>query len=246
MKLTKIVGLHAAQSALMYSPQKISRAWVDSERHDKRLETLLETLTTLDVSIEKVERKKLDKLADGMNHQGVVLEVALPEELSENDLKVAVEHLSENALFLVLDNVQDPHNLGACLRTADATGVHGIIITKDNAVGITPTVCKVASGAAETVPVYVVTNLARTLRWLKTEGVWVVGTAGEAQSTLFKSDFTVPMALVIGAEEKGMRRLTREQCDFLVKLPMLGTVESLNLSVATGVLLYEVLRQRQG
>ena len=246
MKLTKIVGLHAAQSALMYSPQKISRAWVDSERHDKRLETLLETLSTLDISIEKVERKKLDKLADGMNHQGVVLEVALPEELSENDLKVAVEHLSENALFLVLDNVQDPHNLGACLRTADATGVHGIIITKDNAVGITPTVCKVASGAAETVPVYVVTNLARTLRWLKTEGVWVVGTTGEAQSTLFKSDFTVPMALVIGAEEKGMRRLTREQCDFLVKLPMLGTVESLNLSVATGVLLYEVLRQRQG
>jgi 23S rRNA (guanosine2251-2'-O)-methyltransferase len=230
----------------MYSPQKISRAWVDSERHDKRLETLLETLTTLDVSIEKVERKKLDKLADGMNHQGIVLEVALPEELSENDLKVAVEHLAENALFLVLDNVQDPHNLGACLRTADATGVHGIIITKDNAVGITPTVCKVASGAAETVPVYVVTNLARTLRWLKTEGVWVVGTAGEAESTLFKSDFTVPMALVIGAEEKGMRRLTREQCDFLVKLPMLGTVESLNLSVATGVLLYEVLRQRQG
>ena len=246
MKLTKIVGLHAAQSALMYSPQKISRAWVDSERHDKRLETLLETLTTLDVSIEKVERKKLDKLTDGMNHQGVVLEVALPEELSENDLKVAVEHLSENALFLVLDNVQDPHNLGACLRTADATGVHGIIITKDNAVGITPTVCKVASGAAETVPVYVVTNLARTLRWLKTEGVWVIGTAGEAESILFKSDFTVPMALVIGAEEKGMRRLTREQCDFLVKLPMLGTVESLNLSVATGVLLYEVLRQRQG
>jgi 23S rRNA (guanosine2251-2'-O)-methyltransferase len=246
MKLTKIVGLHAAQSALMYSPQKISRAWVDSERHDKRLETLLETLSTLDISIEKVERKKLDKLADGMNHQGVVLEVALPEELSENDLKVAVEHLSENALFLVLDNVQDPHNLGACLRTADATGVHGIIITKDNAVGITPTVCKVASGAAETVPVYVVTNLARTLRWLKTEGVWVVGTAGEAESILFKSDFTVPMALVIGAEEKGMRRLTREQCDFLVKLPMLGTVESLNLSVATGVLLYEVLRQRQG
>ena len=246
MKLTKIVGLHAAQSALMYSPQKFSRAWVDSERHDKRLEMLLETLSTLDVSIEKVERKKLDKLADGMNHQGVVLEVALPEELSENDLKVAVEHLSENALFLVLDNVQDPHNLGACLRTADATGVHGIIITKDNAVGITPTVCKVASGAAETVPVYVVTNLARTLRWLKTEGVWVVGTAREAESTLFTSDFTVPMALVIGAEEKGMRRLTREQCDLLVKLPMLGTVESLNLSVATGVLLYEVLRQRQG
>ena len=244
MKLTKIVGIHAAQAALNYSPQKITRGWLNTERSDKRLETLLETLSQLNVPLEKVERKKLDKLADGMNHQGVVLEVSLPEELSENELKTAVENLTEIALFLVLDNVQDPHNLGACLRTADATGVHGIIITKDNAVGITPTVCKVASGAAETVPVYVVTNLARTLRWLKSEGLWIIGTAGEAQQTIYQTDFTVPMALVIGAEEKGMRRLTREQCDLLVKLPMLGTVESLNLSVATGVLLYETLRQR--
>jgi 23S rRNA (guanosine2251-2'-O)-methyltransferase len=245
MKLTKIVGIHAAQAALNYSPQKITRVWLNTERSDKRLETLLETLSELNVPLEKVDRKKLDKLADGMNHQGVVLEVSLPEELSENELKTAVEHLTEPALFLVLDNVQDPHNLGACLRTADATGVHGIIITKDNAVGITPTVCKVASGAAETVPVYIVTNLARTLRWLKGEGVWIIGTAGEAPQTLYQTDFKIPMALVIGAEEKGMRRLTREQCDLLVKLPMLGTVESLNLSVATGVLLYEVLRQRQ-
>jgi 23S rRNA (guanosine2251-2'-O)-methyltransferase len=245
MKLTKIVGIHAAQAALNYSPQKITRVWLNTERSDKRLETLLETLSELNVLLEKVDRKKLDKLADGMNHQGVVLEVSLPEELSENELKTAVEHLTEPALFLVLDNVQDPHNLGACLRTADATKVHGIIITKDNAVGITPTVCKVASGAAETVPVYIVTNLARTLRWLKGEGVWIIGTAGEAQQTLYQTDFKISMALVIGAEEKGMRRLTREQCDLLVKLPMLGTVESLNLSVATGVLLYEVLRQRQ-
>ncbi len=245
MKLTKIVGIHAAQSALTYSPQKITRCWLNTERSDKRLETLFASLTDLNIAIEKIDRKKLDKLADGMNHQGVVLEVSLPEELSENELKTAVEYLTEPALFLVLDNVQDPHNLGACLRTADATGVHGIIVTKDNAVGITPTVCKVASGAAETVPVYMVTNLARTLRWLKGEGLWIIGTAGEAQQNLYQSDFTVPMALVIGAEEKGMRRLTREQCDMLVKLPMLGSVESLNLSVATGVLLYEVLRQRQ-
>lgn len=244
MKLTKIVGIHAAQAALNYSPQKITRVWLNTERSDKRLEALLETLSELNVLLEKVDRKKLDKLADGMNHQGVVLEVSLPEELSENELKTAVEHLTETALFLVLDNVQDPHNLGACLRTADATKVHGIIITKDNAVGITPTVCKVASGAAETVPVYVVTNLARTLRWLKGEGLWIIGTAGEAENTIYQTDFTVPIALVIGAEEKGMRRLTREQCDLLVKLPMRGTVESLNLSVATGVLLYEALRQR--
>ncbi len=244
MKLTKIVGIHAAQSALTYSPQKITRIWLDTERSDKRLELLLETLVKLNVPTEKVDRKKLDKLADGMNHQGVVLEVSLPEELSENELKTAVEHLTEPALFLVLDNVQDPHNLGACLRTADATSIDGIIITKDNAVGITPTVCKVASGAAETVPVYMVTNLARTLRWLKSEGLWIIGAAGEAEQTLYQTDFTVSMALVIGAEEKGMRRLTREQCDLLVKLPMRGTVESLNLSVATGVLLYEALRQR--
>lgn len=244
MKLTKIVGIHAAQSALTYSPQKITHVWLNTERSDKRLETLFETLADLNIPTEKVERKKLDKLAGGTNHQGIVLEVSLPEELSENELKTAVEHLTETALFLVLDNVQDPHNLGACLRTADATKVHGIIITKDNAVRITPTVCKVASGAAETVPVYVVTNLARTLRWLKSEGLWIIGTAGEAKQTIYQTDFTVPMALIIGAEEKGMRRLTREQCDLLVKLPMLGTVESLNLSVATGVLLYETLRQR--
>lgn len=244
MKLTKIVGIHAAQSALTYSPQKITQVWLNTERSDKRLETLIEVLTDLNIPTEKVERKKLDKLASGINHQGVVLEVSLPEELSENELKTAVEQLTETALFLVLDNVQDPHNLGACLRTADATKVHGIIITKDNAVGITPTVCKVASGAAETVPVYVVTNLARTLRWLKGEGLWIVGTAGEAEKTIYETDFKIPIALIIGAEEKGMRRLTREQCDLLVKLPMLGTVESLNLSVATGVLLYEIVRQR--
>jgi len=182
--------------------------------------------------------------ADGKNHQGIVIEVDMPTELSENDLKQAVESLTEKALFLVLDNVQDPHNLGACLRTADATGVQGVIITKDNATGITPTVCKVASGAAETVPVYQVTNLARTLRWLKDNGIWVMGAAGETRQTAYQTDFTVPLAIVIGAEGKGMRRLTKEECDVLVKLPMLGQVESLNLSVATGVLLYEVVRQR--
>ena len=193
---------------------------------------------------EKVDRKRLDRLADNNNHQGIVIEVDLPGELSESDLKTAVENLTETALFLVLDNVQDPHNLGACLRTADATGVHGVIITKDNATGITPTVCKVASGAAETVPVYQVTNLARTLRWLKDQGLWIMGAAGETTQTVYKTDFTVPMALVVGTEGKGLRRLTKEQCDLLIAIPMLGKVESLNLSVATGVFLYEAVRQR--
>lgn len=244
MKPTKLYGLHSVQAALDYSPKSINKAWVDTQRQDKRLAQAIEALLDLGIEPEKVERKKLDKLAEGNNHQGIVIEVDMPGELSEPDLKTAVQNLDGTALFLVLDNVQDPHNLGACLRTADATGVQGVIITKDNATGITPTVCKVASGAAETVPVYQVTNLSRTLRWLKDQGIWVMGAAGEASQMAYQADFTVPLALVVGAEEKGMRRLTREQCDVLVKLPMLGQVDSLNLSVATGVLLYEVVRQR--
>jgi 23S rRNA (guanosine2251-2'-O)-methyltransferase len=244
MKSSKLFGLHSVQAALDYSPKKIHKAWVDSGRQDKRLGQVVDDLLALGIEPEKVDRKRLDRLADNNNHQGIVIEVEMPGELSESDLKTAVENLSETALFLVLDNVQDPHNLGACLRTADATGVHGVIITKDNATGITPTVCKVASGAAETVPVYQVTNLSRTLRWLKGEGLWIMGAAGETAQTIYKSDFTVPMALVVGTEGKGLRRLTKEQCDVLVSVPMLGQVESLNLSVATGVLLYEAVRQR--
>ncbi|MFI3199805.1 MAG: 23S rRNA (guanosine(2251)-2'-O)-methyltransferase RlmB [Methylococcaceae bacterium] len=246
MKLSKLFGLHSVQAALDYSPKKIHQAWVDSGRQDKRLIQAIDDLAALGITPEKVDRKRLDRLADNNNHQGIVIEVEMPGELSESDLKTAVENLSETqtALFLVLDNVQDPHNFGACLRTADATGVQGVIITKDNATGITPTVCKVASGAAETVPVYQVTNLARTLRWLKGEGLWIMGAAGETAQTVYTADFTVPMALVVGAEGKGLRRLTKEQCDVLVSVPMLGQVESLNLSVATGVLLYEAVRQR--
>ncbi len=244
MKLTKLFGLHSVQAALDYSPKNIQQAWVDTGRQDKRLTKAIDDLLDLGIQPEKVDRKRLDRLSDSNNHQGIVIEVEMPGELSESDLKSAVENLTETALFLVLDNVQDPHNLGACLRTADGTGVHGVIITKDNATGITPTVCKVASGAAETVPVYQVTNLARTLRWLKDQGLWIMGADGETSQTLYSTDFTVPMAIVVGAEGKGLRRLTKEQCDVLVSIPMLGRVESLNLSVATGVLLFEAVRQR--
>jgi 23S rRNA (guanosine2251-2'-O)-methyltransferase len=244
MKLSKLFGLHSVQAALDYSPQKISKAWIDVQRQDQRLKQLIEALLALGIEPEKVDRKKLDRFAEGNNHQGIVIEIEMPGELPESELKTAVENLSDMALFLVLDNVQDPHNLGACLRTADAVGAHGVIITKDNATGITPTVCKVASGAAETVPVYQVTNLSRTLRWLKEQGIWVMGAAGETTQSAYQTDFTVPLALVVGAEGKGLRRLTKEQCDMLIKLPMAGQVESLNLSVATGVLLYEIVRQR--
>ncbi len=244
MRSNKLFGLHSVQAAIDYSPSKIIRVWIDAQRLDKRLSTIIDDLAALGIEPEKTDRKKLDRLADGNNHQGIVMEIEMPGEQTESDLKTMVENLTTTALLLVLDNVQDPHNFGACLRTADATGVQGIIITKDNAAGITPTVCKVASGAAETVPVYQVTNLSRTLRWLKGEGIWIMGADGEAGQTAYQTDLTVPMALVIGAEGKGLRRLTKENCDLLIKLPMLGKVESLNLSVATGVFLYEAVRQR--
>ncbi|WP_445371118.1 23S rRNA (guanosine(2251)-2'-O)-methyltransferase RlmB [Methylomonas sp. HW2-6] len=244
MNLTHLFGIHAAQAALEYSPQKIRRAWVDSQRQDSRMKPLLDELAALGVGLEKTERKKLDKLADGKNHQGIVVAVELPAMHSEDRLKSDVEALTEPAFYLILDQVQDPHNLGACLRTADAVGAHGVIVTKDNAAGITPTVCKVASGAAETVPVYQVTNLARTLRWLKEQNIWIMGAAGEAEQTVYDMKLDMALALVMGAEGSGMRHLTRQHCDFLVKIPMLGQVESLNVSVAAGVLMYEIFRQK--
>lgn len=245
MTTTQLFGIHAVQAALDYSPQKISRAWVDAQRQDTRLKQVLDDLRALGIEPEKTERKKLERMADGKNHQGIVIAVALPATRNEDQLKQAVLELDEMAFYLVLDQVQDPHNLGACLRTADAVGAHGIIVTKDNAAGITPTVCKVASGAAETVPLYQVTNLARTLRWLKQQNIWILGTAGDAEQTLYQLKLDMPLALVLGAEGTGIRHLTRQHCDFLVKIPMVGQVESLNVSVAAGVLLYEVFRQKQ-
>lgn len=244
MSLAKIFGVHAAQSALDYSPEKIKQAWVDQKRQDERLQGLIKGLGQKHVGIQKADRKQLDNLAKGANHQGIILEVEMPAMRSESDLKSAVESSKQVPFWLILDHIQDPHNLGACLRTADAAGVQGVIVTKDQAVGITPTVCKVASGAAETVPVYQVTNISRTIAWLKEQNIWVVGAAGEAEKTIYETDVNMPLALVMGAEEKGMRRLTREQCDFLVKIPMQGSVESLNVSVAAGILIYEIFRQR--
>jgi 23S rRNA (guanosine2251-2'-O)-methyltransferase len=227
-----------------YSPQKISRAWVDGQRQDTRLKQLVDELVELGISPEKTERKKLERMADGKNHQGIVIAVELPAMLGEDRLKDDVLALTENAFYLVLDQVQDPHNLGACLRTADAVGAHGIIITKDNAACITPTVCKVASGAAETVPVYQVTNLARVLRWLKEQNIWIMGTAGDAEQTIYDMKLDMSLAIVMGTEGTGMRHLTKQHCDFLVKIPMAGQVESLNVSVAAGVMMYEVFRQK--
>jgi len=244
MNLSKIFGIHAVQAALDYSADKINKVWIDRQRQDKKHLAFIEQIQRLSITFEKTDRKRLDKMADGKNHQGIVAEVEIPSVHSENELKHRVKALSETAFFLILDQVQDPHNLGACLRTADAAGVHGIIITKDNSSGITPVVCKVASGAAETVPVYQVTNLARTCRWLKEQNIWLMGATGDTEQSVFSADLTIPLALIMGTEGTGMRRLTQQQCDFLVKIPMLGQVESLNVSVAAGIMMYEVVKQR--
>lgn len=244
MNVTKIFGIHAVQAALDFSANKIQHVWVDNQRQDKRILPLLKQLQTLGIKSEVSDRKRLDKMTDGKSHQGIVAEIEMPGVHSEDELKHVVKTMTEVPLFLVLDQVQDPHNLGACLRSADAAGVHGIIITKDNSSGITPTVCKVASGAAETVPVYQVTNLARTLRWLKDQNIWIMGSTGETEQSIFTADLTLPLAIVMGTEGTGMRRLTQEQCDFLVKIPMVGQVESLNVSVAAGIMIYEAFKQR--
>jgi len=244
MSQAKVFGIHAAQAALDYSAGKIKRAWVDHQRQDKRLMPLLDALNNYQIPVVKADRKKLDALAEGKNHQGIILDIQLPGVRTEADLKSAVQSLDTPAFFLVLDQVQDPHNLGACLRTADAVGADGIIIPKDNSAGITSTVCKVASGAAETVPVYQVVNLARTLRWLKQQQIWIFGSSGDSEQSVFAADLTLPLALIMGTEGTGMRHNTAKQCDFLVKIPMQGTVESLNVSVAAGIMMYEVRRQR--
>lgn len=241
-----VVGLHAAEAALRHGPERIVAAWVDAGRLDDRLARVLDRLRAAGIKPQGVNKSRLDSLAEGQAHQGVVIEVIAPDELGENALRTALETPGPLPLLLVLDHLQDPHNFGACLRTADAAGVQGVVLTKDQSVGITPVVAKVASGAAETMPVYRVTNLARALGWFKAAGIWVVGAAGEAGQTAYDADLRLPLALVMGAEGKGLRRLTREYCDFLVSLPMLGQVASLNVSVAAGILLYEAVRQRRG
>lgn len=186
----------------------------------------------------------MDDKAESSQHQGIVARVKAAKVLNEQDLDVLLAN-TEQPFLLILDGVTDPHNLGACLRNADAAGVQGIIVPKDNSVGLTATVSKVACGAAETVPLFQVTNLARTMRHLQDKGVWIVGTAGEADCELYQADLKGPLAIAMGAEDKGLRRLSRESCDSLISIPMAGSVSSLNVSVATGVCLFEAVRQRR-
>lgn len=237
-------GIHAVTSIVRHNPERLIELFVLQGRRDKALEPILKAAGKAGVRAQECQRKTLDQKAQGENHQGVIAVVTPPKHYQESDLPGLIENSSGNVCFLVLDNVTDPHNLGACLRTADAAGVTAVIVPKDKSAKITSTVSKVASGAAETMPFVVVTNLARALRELQELGVWVIGTAGEATQSLYDVDLRAPIALVMGAEGSGMRRLTREHCDELIAIPLAGSVSSLNVSVAAGVCLFEVVRQR--
>lgn len=239
-----IFGIHAVSAMLEQQPASIRKAFVLTGRKDKRLQSLLDQLAKLNVHCREVPRQDLDDLCEQGVHQGIAVRCVLADPHGEDYLDTLLESIEGAPFLLVLDGVTDPHNLGACLRSADAAGVHGVIVPKDKSATLTSTARKVACGAAETVPLIRVTNLARTLRELQDRGIWLVGTAGEAEQMVFQADLTGPLAVVMGAEGKGMRRLTREHCDSLIKIPMAGAVSSLNVSVATGVCLFEAVRQR--
>jgi len=238
-----LFGFHAVGVRLKTAPASVGEVHVDASRRDQRMRQLIERARAAHVRLVDSDDARLTQMAGTPRHQGVVARVTpLPQTHSLDDLLDAVEG---PPLLLVLDGVTDPHNLGACLRVADGAGVHVVIAPKDHAVGLNATVAKVASGAAETVPYLMVTNLARTLNELKERDIRIVGTSDDAPITHYEADLSGPLAMVLGAEGKGLRQLTRKTCDQLVRIPMHGAVESLNVSVASGVCLYEALRQRR-
>lgn len=239
-----IYGIHAVKAVLEKDPVRIIEAFVLKGRQDERLMPLINQLQQYGIAIQQMGRKTLDDKAAGTNHQGVMARIKAAKALNEHDLEQIVAQSSQ-PLLLILDGVTDPHNLGACLRNADAAGAVAVVVPKDRSAPLTATVSKVACGAAETVPLVRVTNLARTIRALQEQGVWVVGTAGEATHDIYQAKLSGPLAIVMGAEGEGMRRLTRETCDDLIKIPMAGSVSSLNVSVAAGVCLFEAVRQRR-
>ncbi|WP_193165740.1 23S rRNA (guanosine(2251)-2'-O)-methyltransferase RlmB [Microbulbifer hainanensis] len=244
-----VYGLHAVQALLKSSPQQVQELLLLRGRKDQRLQKIISQAEKNDIPMRFVDRRALDdRVGDEGNHQGVLAVCAgktkVYDERFLQELLQQLDAKSEAPFLLVLDGVTDPHNLGACLRSAEAAGVHAVIAPKDKSAGLTPTARKVACGAAEVLPFVTVTNLARTLQQLQQAGVWIFGAAGEAEQDVYQSQLTGAIALVMGAEGSGLRRLTRENCDHLIKIPMAGEVSSLNVSVATGVCLFEAVRQR--
>ena len=239
-------GLHTVRMLIERHPERVRRVLLIGGRDAGRVAELGAAATAAGIAVANADAVQLDRLAEGERHQGAVAELNPRSGDPETQLEEALEAAGKAPLLLVLDGVTDPHNLGACLRSADGAGVSAVIAPRDRAAGLTPVVRKVAAGAADTLPFVQVVNLARTLRELKDRGVWIVGTTGDATKSVYDVDLTGPIALVMGSEGEGMRRLTRECCDDLVHIPMAGAVESLNVSVATGVVLFEALRQRGG
>lgn len=241
--MTILYGFHAVLARSKQAPETIEEVLADQSRNDKRMQQAIEKLQKAGVKLTLVDAARLESAAGHRKHQGMV---AFAKDLPKsNDLEEIIEEHGKDLLLLILDGVTDPHNLGACLRSADAAGVNAVILPKDKSVGITPVVSKVACGAAETIPVITVTNLARTMRDIQQLGVWCIGAAGEAENTLYDLKLNGPIAWVMGAEGDGLRRLTRETCDELIQIPMVGSVESLNVSVATSLCLFETLRQKR-
>lgn len=241
-----LYGYHPVLSLLKQRPESIIQLSADPEHQNKRLTDLLVLAKKTQIPIQSVTKEKLTQIASCSEHQGIVAICKNTIIYHEADLENIIQTCASPPLFLVLDGIQDPQNLGACIRTAETAGVQALIIPKDNSAPVTPVVHKTACGATALVPIIVVTNLSRTLQKLKTLGIWLVGTVQKSETLIYKTDLTVPLAFILGNEAKGLRRLTKEQCDFLVKIPMQGTVESLNVSVATGICLFEAIRQRLG
>ncbi len=239
-----LIGIHAVTSALKSAPGDVQWLKIHADGKNKRLREIESRAQGSGVTVNRVSLAELDSLSGQQRHQGVVAGFAGSNIASEGQLKPFLDAIEGTPLLLVLDGVQDPHNLGACLRTAEAAGVHLVITCKDRSSGITPVVRRAASGAAEALPIIQATNLARVLKTLKSYGIWLAGTSDAAETDLYHTDLSGPLALVMGSEGTGIRRLTGELCDYLVSIPMAGQVESLNVSVATGVCLYEIKRQR--
>jgi len=240
-----IYGLHAVLAALQQHPDEVAEVWIDRARRDPRARKIRQAAEAAGVTVHEVAAHVLIERVGPVRHQGVAARGRAPRVRDEADLELLLGAIEGPPLVLILDGVTDPHNLGACLRSADGAGAHAVIAPRDRACGLTAVVRKVASGAAESVPFVQVTNLARTLRWLKERGLWLIGADGTAEGELFDVDLTGPTALVLGAEGAGLRRLTREHCDILARLPMRGRADSLNVSVSAGICLYEALRQRR-
>lgn len=243
-----VYGIHAVKQLFEYDIDRVLEVWIQEGRQDDKIQQLLNVIQEHQLAVQSVPRKTLDKLSNEGIHQGVVVRCKPLQRLDQTDLAEILDKLDQQKIapfLLILDEIQDPHNLGACLRTADAAGVHAVIVPRSRACHITPIVRKVACGAAESMPLIEASNLASMLRWLKERNIWLVGTTGAVNKTLYDVDLTTGLAVVLGAEGTGIRHLTAELCDTLVSIPMYGAVESLNVSVANAICLYEVVRQRR-